>query len=210
MPPFPGQQPRRSAMGRTISTVRCARTCWAVRRSGVMPCRRSHWSRRRSCVQSAREEWKAWPSVSIARRCPRTRSSSPVGVSTATSGGAPASSSSYRAMVSRMERARLRVGAGEQRAHGAVPRSAQSGEKLGAGDQAAAQGAVQGDERVQLRCAAHEGEDGGLLVGERRAQRVDGSAGVPVDDDAPDAVYGVLVVGGDNVEPASGAPGAGR
>ncbi|GEM_PF-3225770 len=128
-----------------------------------------------------------------------------MGVSTATSGGAPASSSSYRAMVSRMERARLRVGAGEQRAHGAVPRSAQSGEKLGAGDQAAAQGAVQGDERVQLRCAAHEGEDGGLLVGERRAQRVDGSAGVPVDDDAPDAVYGVLVVGGDNVEPASGA-----
>ena len=124
-----------------------------------------------------------------------------MGVSTATSGGAPASSSSYRAMVSRMERARLRVGAGEQRAHGAVPRSAQSGEKLGAGDQAAAQG----DERVQLRCAAHEGEDGGLLVGERRAQRVDGSAGVPVDDDAPDAVYGVLVVGGDNVEPASGA-----
>jgi len=90
-------------------------------------------------------------------------------------------------MVSRMERARLRVGAGEQRAHGAVPRSAQSGEKLGAGDQAAAQGAVQGDERVQLRRATHESEDRGFVVGEGRAERIDVDVGDLVDDGAAGA-----------------------
>ena len=101
---------------------------------------------------------------------------------------------------------RLRVGAGEQLTHGAVARAPQSGEKLVANDHAAAEGAIESDERVQLRRATHESEDRGFVVGEGRAERIDVDVGDLVDDGAPNAVDEVSAAGDDEVEPTVGAP----